>query len=73
MNNVRDDSKFSNQCVLVFNRGTLVLFFYKCGTNVLLGLSIKCNPKRYESTDHFEKYKGIKKRDMCGNTKCQCA
>lgn len=27
MNNVRDDSKFSNQCVLVFNRGTLVLFF----------------------------------------------
>lgn len=39
---------------------------YKCGTNVLLRLSIKCNPKRYESTNQFEKYKGIKKRDMCG-------
>lgn len=44
---------------------------YQCGTNVLLILSIKCNPKKYESTNHFEKYKGIKKRDMCGNTKCQ--
>lgn len=53
--------------------GTHWFYFYKCGTNVLLILSIKCNPKKYESTNHFEKYKGIKKRDMCGNTKCQCA
>jgi hypothetical protein len=73
MNNVRDDSKFSNQCVSIFNRGTLVLFLCKCGTNVLLRLSIKCNPKKYEITNQFEKYKGIKNRDVCGNAKCQCA
>lgn len=26
-------------------------------------MSIKCNPKKYESTDHCEKYKCIKNRD----------
>ena len=44
-------------------------FFCKCGTNVLFRLSINCNPKKYESVNHFEKYKGIKNKDMCGNTK----
>lgn len=56
-----------------YSIGAHWFYFYKCGTNVLLRLSIKCNPRKYESTDHFEKYKGIKNRDVCGNTKCQCA
>lgn len=40
---------FSCQFASIFNQDTFVLFFCKYGTNVLLRLSIKCNPKKYES------------------------
>lgn len=41
-------------------------YFNKCGTNVLFRLSINCNPKKYESVNHFEKYKGLKIRICVG-------
>ncbi|EEK62044.1 Hypothetical protein ACI5QN_02307 [Bacillus cereus] len=37
------------------------MYYLDCLLTVIL--------KKYESVNHFEKYKGIKNKDMCGNTK----
>ena len=57
------------QCVSIFNRDTLVLFFVNVEQMYYLDCLLTVILKKYESVNHFEKYKGIKNKDMCGNTK----
>ncbi|PEC19025.1 hypothetical protein COM96_27340 [Bacillus cereus] len=40
------------------------MFFCIYGTNLLLSLSIRCNPKKYKWTDHFENTR-ILKIEVC--------